>query len=71
MVKLPNLELKEVERIVLALDHCGAALSAVESGEAPEYTKLAEMLRHSAQINAAVLQNYSLPSSITPQAMKQ
>jgi hypothetical protein len=31
MVKLPNLELKEVERIVEALDHYCSALSAAKS----------------------------------------
>ena len=52
MVKLPNLELQEVERIVEALDHRGRALSTAQSGDAPEYARLAEMLRRSAQIKA-------------------
>jgi hypothetical protein len=52
MVKLPNLELKEVERIVEALGHHGAALSAAQNGDAPEYARLAEILRRSAQIKA-------------------
>ena len=59
MVKLPNLELKEVERIVEALDHHGAALSAAQSEDALEYARLAEMLRRTAQIKAPTSPCYS------------
>lgn len=45
MVKLPGLELKEVERIVDALEHYGA-----QNVNAPEYLQLAEMLRRKARI---------------------
>lgn len=45
IVKLPGLELKEVERIVDALEHYGA-----ENMDAPEYAQLAEMLRRRARI---------------------
>jgi hypothetical protein len=45
LVKLPNLERKEVERIVEALDHYCAALCANQSGDATEYARLSEMLK--------------------------
>lgn len=47
MVKLPGLELKEVERIVDALEHYGA-----QNVDAPEYARLAEMLRRKARIKS-------------------
>jgi hypothetical protein len=52
MVKLPNLELKEVERIIEALDHYCAALSATQSEDTPEYARLAEMLKRRAGVKA-------------------
>jgi hypothetical protein len=48
MVKLPNLELKEVERIVEALDYYCSALSAAKSEDTPEYAQLVEMLKRRA-----------------------
>ena len=50
MVKLPNLERKEVERIVEALDYYCATLCATQSGDTPEYARLAEMLKRRARI---------------------
>jgi hypothetical protein len=39
LVKLPNLERQEVERIVEALDHYCAALYATQNGDAAEYAR--------------------------------
>lgn len=50
MVKLPDLELKEVERIVEALDHYCAALHVTQREDTPEYARLAKMLKRRAGI---------------------
>lgn len=44
MVKLPDLEFKEAERVVEALEHYAAFLNAIQSADASEYARLAEML---------------------------
>jgi len=50
MIKLPNLELKEVELIVEALDHYRGTLSATQCGDKPEYARLVELLKRRARI---------------------
>ncbi len=44
MVKLPDLEFREVERLVEALEHYAAFSNATQSADAPEYARLGEML---------------------------
>lgn len=51
MVKMPNLERREVERIVEALDYYCAALCADQCEDATEYARLAEMLKRRARIS--------------------
>ena len=57
MVKLPDLEFKEVERVVEALEHYVASLQVTQSADASDYARLAEMLdrRLKAQRGRAVL----------------
>jgi hypothetical protein len=64
MVKLPNLDLQEVARIVAALEYYITALPASRSAEAPEYQRLSEMLRRSAQIKGPV-SPYCAPEAIS------
>jgi hypothetical protein len=48
MVKLPSLELKEVQRIVEALDYYRAARRAAQPEDTEEYAGLVEMLKRRA-----------------------
>ncbi len=50
MVKMPNLERKEVERIVEALDYYCAILGSDPNKDAAEYARLAEILKRRAHI---------------------
>jgi hypothetical protein len=45
MVKLPNLEFKEVEQLVEALEHYCAALRCAQSKDTSEYVGLTKMLK--------------------------
>jgi hypothetical protein len=67
MVKLPDLELKEVEQIVEALEHYRAVLGAARSEDASEYAHLVKMLggRLKAQLPAAGLA-YQAPAADAP-----
>jgi hypothetical protein len=66
MIKLPNLELKEMERIIEALDHYCAALGAAQSEHAPEYARLAEMLKSRVRVKGPASPRYSLETSSYP-----
>jgi hypothetical protein len=63
MVKLPNLERKELERIVEALDHYCAALCVIQSEDTAEYTRLAEMLKRRVGLRGGASHSYSLETS--------